>query len=561
MEMSMRSNLYSTLPFLPLIFAQTIFGGGEQPEITEKIALYSKPSVVRIFSGCSGTYTTAPEFGNFPRPYTVGNVGTGFFINSEGYILTSAHVVQASQEGENGCKERLFENLVRDLTGEDPQQVDSARKDNIKRNSVLENDFIYFQHVFLPNSTQSDADALRFDIKEIGTVEPGTGKDIAVIKIQLTNTPVLGIGDSGDVRLGDDVIAIGYPASGDRQDEFDDGSIVEAGIFEGNISKINATLKDNTRVLELDISVGYGSSGSPVLNKEGKVVGMLTFDEVQAFNQVFQGNATPLANRTNSLLEYVRQAGVTNEPGEIDILYRDGLDFLWGKNLEGARTKLESVQDLFPQHSEVGPLLQEVRSDLAELNTVQRNYAPLIMGIIGGGFLLGISYWLFSKKSSKSQTVPPVQESFSTSLRQLPSESQVVPKAFGSKKSEIRQATVVSTDPYIELKNQSGRKHYLYLKQQVHTIGRDSEWSDIKRIPDDGWAVISRRQATLVQEGLTYRIYDGDKKSGHPSSNGIFIDNQPIDEDGYVLRNGDCLVIGGDPRTQVYMTYYNPDLD
>ena len=72
--------------------------------------------------------------------------------------------------------------------------------------------------------------------------------------------------------------------------------------------------------------------------------------------------------------------------------------------------------------------------------------------------------------------------------------------------------------------------------------------------------MISRRQATFIQEGSTYRIYDGDKETGHSSSNGIFIDDQPIDEDGHILRNGDCLVIGGDPRTQAYMTYYNPDL-
>jgi hypothetical protein len=206
--------MYSFLPLSSLIFAQVLLGGGDQPNLTEKVALHSRPSVVRIFSGCSGTYVTQPEFGSEDRPYFVGNVGTGFFVSPEGYILTSAHVVDASQGGEDGCKQKLFENLVRSLTGEEPDQVDSIRKDYIKEQSSLEG-FEYFQHVYLPNSQQNEADALRFDIKEIGTTELGTGKDIAVIKIQLSNTPTLKIGDSSTVRLGDKVIVIGYPFSGD----------------------------------------------------------------------------------------------------------------------------------------------------------------------------------------------------------------------------------------------------------------------------------------------------------------------------------------------------------
>lgn len=538
-----------------------MLGGVSEPNLTQKVALYSKPSVVRIFSGCSGTYTTQPELGNEIRPYLIGNIGSGFFISSEGYILTSAHVVDASKGGEIGCTQKLFENLVRDLTGEeDIEKIDSARKDYIKEQSNLK-DFEYFQYVYLPNSQQNNADALRFDIKEIGTTELGTGKDIAIIKIQLSNTPVLKIGDSGNVKLGDRVVVIGYPFSGDRFDEFDDNSIVEAGVFEGSISKTNATLKDNTRVLELDTSVGYGSSGSPVLDDQGNVVGMITFNEVQAFNQVLQGSSTPLANRTESLLEYVRQAGIINEPGNLDILYRDGLDFLWDGNFNGARLKFESVKDLFPQHSEIIPLLQEVRSSIAEAEAREINYTPFVVGIGVVGCLLGVAYWLSNRRSLRLTTTLADQGSGTISVGQLTPKPQGHSIYTDPKRQQIKQATVIATDPYIELRNQSGQKYYLYLRNKIHTLGRDPEWSDIKNIPDDGWTVISRKQATLHREGVTYRIFDGDKKRNNPSSNGILVDGQPINDEGYMLRHGDCLSIGGDPRTQVFLAYYNPEID
>ena len=186
---------------------------------------------------------TQPELGGVDRPLAVGGIGTGFFVNSEGYILTNAHVVSASQGGESGCKQKLFDNLVDVLTDEDPNQVDSSRKDFIRTQSNL-TEFEYYQHVLLANSKQNTAEALLFDIKEIGTTDPGTGKDIAVIKIQLSQTPVLGIANSNNVDLGDKITVIGYPTSSDRLDEFGDNSLIQAGVFEGSISKTNAVLKD-----------------------------------------------------------------------------------------------------------------------------------------------------------------------------------------------------------------------------------------------------------------------------------------------------------------------------
>lgn len=546
-----------------LVLAQSFLGGSEQPSLTEKVALYSKPSVVRILSGCSITYETSPELGGQRKPYIVGDIGTGFFIDSEGYILTNAHVVDASQGGENGCKEKLFNNLVRDLTGgEDPEQVALSRKEAIKA-QIEEEDFEYYQYVFLPNSKQDDVDALLFDITEIGNTEPGTGNDIAVIKIQLSNTPVLKIADSNNVSLGDTVTVIGYPNSGDKQTEFDNNSILVAGVFEGGVTKTDAVLKDNTRVLELDVSVGYGSSGSPVLDAEGNVVGMVTFNADQAAEQANQGNATPLALRTSELSNYVRRSGADNEQGTLDTLYRDGLAFLWSENYESARSKLESVQDLFPQHSEVEPLLQDVRKLIAEGEAGETDYTPYILGILGGACLLGIGYWFMSQRSAKPETVPSSTATNSSpdASNQLSSAPKAYPLASSPQRQTPKQATVVATDPYVELRNQSGQKQYLYLKGNTHTIGRDHDWSDVKDIADSDWPVISRRQATLCKEGKTYRIYDGDKASDRPSSNGVFVGGDPIDDEGYVLRNGDRLVIGGDPRTQVFLTYYNLELD
>ena len=117
------------------------------------------------------------------------------------------------------------------------------------------------------------------------------------------------------------------------------------------------------------------------------------------------------------------------------------------------------------------------------------------------------------------------------------------------------QPTVVNTQPYIELNNQ-GHILQLYLSENVHYLGRDPSWSDV-RIPENGWTVLSRKQAIICREGKDYRIYDGDRQN--QSRNGIFIHQKRITtSQGYLLRNGVQLQIGQDPRYQILLTYHNP---
>lgn len=117
------------------------------------------------------------------------------------------------------------------------------------------------------------------------------------------------------------------------------------------------------------------------------------------------------------------------------------------------------------------------------------------------------------------------------------------------------QATLVGSQPFLELKNQKQTLRFS-LQKDVYRLGRDSGWSNLD-IPETGWKVLSRRQAVLQKEEGNYRIYDGDRV--HPSRNGLFIDRTRITlSQGYLLTDGVQLEIGQDPSNQVILTYYNP---
>lgn len=82
--------------------------------------------------------------------------------------------------------------------------------------------------------------------------------------------------------------------------------------------------------------------------------------------------------------------------------------------------------------------------------------------------------------------------------------------------------TLVFNNPFLQINNQ-GQIVNFELTQPQHTLGRDPSIADIS-VPDS-WQIISRRQATLRQEGDDYYIFDGDGQI--PSSNRLYV-NQAL---------------------------------
>ena len=123
----------------------------------------------------------------------------------------------------------------------------------------------------------SDASTLRvalsdgrvFDAVTVGRYPEG---DIAVVKIEVDeDLPTLDFADSDDVRVGDWVLAIGNALG------LEGGPTVTAGIVSARgrtlQTEIGTTLAD---LIQTDAAFNEGNSGGPLINLEGRVVGINT---------------------------------------------------------------------------------------------------------------------------------------------------------------------------------------------------------------------------------------------------------------------------------------------
>ena len=183
------------------------------------------------------------------RLFPIEGVGSGIIIDSKGFILTNNHVVDKA----------------------------SNLKITLKDGNI-------------------------FNGKVIGTDEVS---DLAVVKVESTEAlPQAQLGDSGHLKIGQIVIAIGNPFG------LIGGPTVTAGI----VSALNRTLQFESGALELiqtDAAINPGNSGGPLVDTNGEVIGINTAKMPYAHGIGF---AVPVNTAKTIMKELIENGRVINRP-------------------------------------------------------------------------------------------------------------------------------------------------------------------------------------------------------------------------------------------------------
>ena len=152
------------------------------------------------------------QFEEYSRRVPMRGRGSGFIVNKEGYILTNAHVI--------------------------------AEADAI---------------------TVTLSDGRDFEAKLVGT-DPTF--DLGVLKIEASNLPTLDLGDSEALDVGEYVLAIGNPYGLEHS--------VTMGVISAKNRSIHAGDVHFQGFLQTDAAINPGNSGGPLLDVQGRVVGINT---------------------------------------------------------------------------------------------------------------------------------------------------------------------------------------------------------------------------------------------------------------------------------------------
>ena len=118
--------------------------------------------------------------------------------------------------------------------------------------------------------TVMTSDQKKYDAK-VQAIDPTN--DIGILKINATNLPVLELGNATNLQIGQTVIAIGNSLGEFR-------NTVSKGVISGLKRKVNAGSAQSgqsellSQVIQTDAAINPGNSGGPLLDIQGKVIGV-----------------------------------------------------------------------------------------------------------------------------------------------------------------------------------------------------------------------------------------------------------------------------------------------
>ena len=126
--------------------------------------------------------------------------------------------------------------------------------------------------------------------------------DVALLKLDVAKPqPVVSLGDSAALRVGDDVVAIGNPVGFDQT--------MTRGIVSG-INRMLGHLTTDEPMLQTDAPINPGNSGGPLVDRCGRVIGINTLISTDAQNVSF---AIPI-NVVKPVMRELRESGRVVRP-------------------------------------------------------------------------------------------------------------------------------------------------------------------------------------------------------------------------------------------------------
>jgi serine protease Do len=227
--------------------------------ITETVARVS-PAVVGINVTEVRQYRQWSPWGDDPffrqffgdRVYTqkVQSLGSGFIISQDGYILTNDHVAGNAKE------------ITVTLTSGDKYKATLVGTDHVS--------------------------------------------DVALLKIDATNLPLIRLGNSDDVITGEWVIALGNPFG---LFDIGDKPTVTVGVVSATGINLNAQEGRVYRgMIQTDAAINSGNSGGPLVNSLGEVIGVNAVIFTPNQGSIGLGFAIPI-NRVKNVVTELKRSG------------------------------------------------------------------------------------------------------------------------------------------------------------------------------------------------------------------------------------------------------------
>lgn len=363
--------------------AQAASSGGSPPPVnaTERAVTLTRPAVVRLLAQFSavvedptGTYLRTPVTFEVtePTPFC-----TGFGVGPDGYVATAGHCVDTTTlEGNPG---QLIQVAATQVVAADPtlklDEVLAFAEKNWTVRGPKQGSPIDLT-VFVATGSLEAGNRPKLHRAEIVGYRSASAGDVALLKIDVKDLPTVPLANDADLRIGSDVISIGFPA---RTDAITDPTL-EPSNKDGRISSKKTT--GGVPLFETSAALSPGMSGGPTVDLQGRLVG------INSRVAGYDNEAFSFITTSDILSSFMASKGVRPAEGRVDTLFRTAVDAYYAGHYTDAVAEFDKLLAVSPGH----PQATEVR--LAAIGARER-YGDVPRAQLGSGLPFGLTPLVF----------------------------------------------------------------------------------------------------------------------------------------------------------------------
>lgn len=293
------------------------------------------------------------------EPQEITSSGTGFLVTEDGYVATNCHLIDRDNAF---IRRQFFLSAFQQITEANISALENAWATQFseQQKSILYNTYasVYARlfslalydlkkEIFVEYSVDTDS-GYTSSVKKSAQVvikgQPMPGKDIAILKIEGDSTlPTLAIAQDDLPRVGEQLFVYGFPGPVTNNTYIATESAIEPTLTTGIVSAIKKSVA-GWPLIQMDANINRGSSGGPVCNEKGEVVGLTTFGSIETSGGLAAG--LNFAIPVSILQEYLDSAGITAAPGKASSVFAEGVVYYDGKFYKNALKKFREVNEI-----------------------------------------------------------------------------------------------------------------------------------------------------------------------------------------------------------------------
>lgn len=373
----------------------TMFTAEEKLDIVVK-ALYNNP--FRFFSATTQY---------FRQKHRILSSGTGFFITGDGFLVTNAHIIDRDSAF---IRRRFTLSTFQEVTEANIRSLESswAMTLNDQQRNLLNNAYsvIYSQvssmilfdlkrEIYVQFRMDDEDDKLltrRLPARVIIKGAPMPGKDVAILKIDsVQQLPTLPFADDEIARIGEEVLVYGYPEPVTSNSFLARETNIEPTLTKGIVSAVKKSV-GGWPVIQMDAVITHGSSGSPVCNTRGQVIGLATFGSLE---QKTGGLAAGFnfAIPVSIIRNFLDSVHVNTKMSQASLAFNKALSFFYEGYYTKALKRFAGVKMINQEYPQLDYYIKTASNKLAEgqdKDAIRKKYifrAMAVSLILGGIFI------------------------------------------------------------------------------------------------------------------------------------------------------------------------------